>query len=203
MNQALFEQYEVAREQGNKPLAASLIASFVETFATDDEREQWTRWYFDNRATRHVIRHEVFEQVIFPALLTGYQRSDPWCIEMLERCDQNLYRAKHLWAQIGHQTGMQMAERLLALRPEDRQAKTRVLEYLINGFRYSEHEWPAGILYGSDGATACQCDEILLDVRRARTLDEACVHSSFLSQFEARVQQYRQRLGAANQSSDC
>lgn len=202
MNQALFEQYEVAKEHGNKRLAAGLITSFIETFATGDEREEWTRWYFSNRPTGHAIRHELFEQVIFPVLLAGYRRSDPWCIEMLERCDQNLYRAEHLWAQIGHQTGMQLAERLLALTPDDRQTQARVLAHLIEWFRYSEHEWPAGILYGNDGATALQCDEILLDVRRASTLDEACVYSVFLNQFESKVRQYIQRLGAANRSPD-
>lgn len=198
MNQALFEQYEVARELGNKRLAASLIAGFIETFATDDEREEWTRWYFSNHPLAHAIRHELFEQVIFPVLLAGYRQSDPWYIEMLERCDQNLYKAEHLWAQIGHQTGMQLAERLLALKPDDRHAKARVLEHLIDGFRYSEHEWPSGILCGADGATALQCNEILLDVRRARSLDEACVHSSFLNQFDSKVRQYIQRLDATN-----
>ena len=202
MNQALFKQYEVAKEQGNKHLASSLISSFIETFATDEEREEWTRWYFSNRPVVHAIRHELFEQVIFPVLLAGYQRSDPWCIEMLERCAQSLYRSEHLWAQIGHQTGMQLAERLFALKPGDRHAKARVLEHLIDGFRYSEHEWPSGILCGADGATALQCDEILLGVHRARTLDEACVHSSFLNQFEAKVRQYIQRLGAVNRSPD-
>ncbi|MFZ2828573.1 hypothetical protein [Hydrogenophaga sp.] len=202
MNQALFEQYEVAKEQGNKRLAASLLARFIETFATDEEREEWTRCYFSNRPVVHAIRHELFEQVIFPVLLAGYQRPDPWCIEMLERCVQNLYGAEHLWAQIGRQTGMQLAERLLALKPDDRQTQARVLAHLIEWFRYSEHEWPAGILYGNDGATALQCDEVLFEVRRARTLDEACVHSAFLNQFEEKVQQYIQRLGAANRSPD-
>jgi hypothetical protein len=202
MNQSLFVQYEVAKEQGNKRLAASLIASFVETFATNEEREEWTRWYFSNRPLVHAIRHELFEQVIFPVLLAGYQRSDPWCIEMLERCAQSLYRSEHLWVQIGHQTGMQLAERLLALKPDDRQTQARVLAHLIEWFRYSEHEWPAGILYGNDGATALQCDEVLLEVRRARALDEACVHTPFLNQFEAKVQQYIQRLEAGNRSSD-
>lgn len=200
MNQALFEQYEVARVQGNKRLAASLIASFIETFATDDKREEWTRWYFINHPARHAIRHELFEQVIFPVLLAGHQRSDPWCIEMLERCDQNLYRAEHLWMQVSHQTGMQLAERLLALKPNDQYARARVLEHLIDGFRYSEHEWPSGILCCADGATALQCNEILLDVRRARILDEDCVHSSFLNQFEAKVRQHIQRLEAASRS---
>ena len=197
MNQALFEQYETAKEQGNKRLAASLIANFIETFTTDEEREVWTRWYVDNRAVGHAVRHELFEQVLFPVFLAGYKRSDPWCIEMLERCAQNLYKAEHLWSQIGHQTEMQLAELRLELTPNDLQAKARVLRHLIEWFNYCEHEWPAGILYGSDGATEPQCQEILQSLRKARELDEERVHSHYLNQFETKVHQYIHRLSQA------
>lgn len=194
MKQTLFEQYETAKEQGNKRLAASLISEFIETFTTDEEREEWTRWYMNNRAVEHTVRHELFEQVIFPVLLAGHQRSDPWCIEMLERCAQNLYKAKHLWSQVGYQTEMQLAEHRLELTPNDLKAKKRVLEHLISWFRYSEHKWPAGILYGSDGATETECQEILHSLHKARMLDGCQVHSHFLDQYEAKVHQYIDRL---------
>ncbi len=197
MKQALFEQYETAKEQGNKRLAASLIADFIKTFATDEEREEWTRWYMSNRAIGHAVRHELFEQVIFPVLLSGHRTSDPWCIEMLERCAQNLYKAEHLWSQVGYQTEMQLAERRLEITPNDMKAKERVLEHLISWFQYSEHEWPAGILYGSDGATELQCQEILRSIHKAHALDNTQAHSHYLDQFEAKVHQYIHRLSQA------
>ena len=197
MKKKLFEQYETAKEQGNKRLAASLIANFIETFTTDAEREEWTRWYVSNRAIGNSVRHELFEQVIFPVLLAGHKRSDPWCIEVLERCAQNLYKAEHLWSQVGYQTEMQLAEHRLELTPNDIATKERVLGHLINWFQYSEHEWPAGILYGSDGATEPQCQEILQSIHKARSLDNGQVHSQYLNQFEAKVHQYIHRLPQA------
>lgn len=197
MKQALFEKYETAKEQGNKRLATSLISEFIDTFTTHEEREEWTRWYMNNRAAEHAVRHEVFEQVIFPVLLARYQRSEPWCIEMLERCTQNLYKAEHLWSQVGHQTEMQLAEHRLELTPNDLKAKERVLEHLISWFSYSEHEWPAAILYGSDGATATECQEILHSLHKARMLDSGQVHSHFLDQYEAKVHHYIDRLSQA------
>jgi hypothetical protein len=194
MNQVLFEQYEAAKAQGNKRLSTSLLACFIETFETDEQREAWTRWYFDHRPVHFAVRHELFERVIFPVLLTGYQRSDSWSLEMLERCSQNLYKAEHLWAQIDHQTQRQLAERLLELQPDDPRASARVLAHLIAGFRYSEHEWPAGILDGANGATAHASGEILLEVHRARALDVGGMHTAFLDQYDEKVRQYIQRL---------
>lgn len=197
MKQALFEQYETTKEQGNKRLATSLISEFIKTFTTNEEREEWTRWYMNNRTVDLFVRHELFEQVIFPVLLAGYQRSDPWCIEMLERCAQNLYRAKHLWSQVDYQTEMQLAEHWLELTPNDIKAKNRVLEHLIRWFRYSEHEWPAGILYGSNGATETECQEFRQSLHKARMLDTGQVYSHFLDQYEAKVLQYIDRLSQA------
>lgn len=194
MKQALFEQYEVAKTRGDQRLAANLIADFIGTFATDEEREEWTRWYLNNGAIGHAVRRELFEQVVFPVLLAGYQRSDPWCVEMLERYAENLYKAEHLWSQIGYQTKMQLAERRLELTPNDIETKERLLKNFINWFQYSEHEWPAGILYGADGATEPQCQEILQGIHKARALDEGRVHSRYLDQYEAKVQQYIHRL---------
>jgi hypothetical protein len=41
----------------------------------------------------------------------------------------------------------------------------------LDGFEYSEHEWPAGILYGMNGANLEQCQEIASAVTEARALD--------------------------------
>jgi|SRR6185369_11112668 len=37
-------------------------------------------------------------------------------------------------------------------------------EALLNGLRYAVHELPAGILYGSDGASAKECAELLANL---------------------------------------
>ncbi|MCQ4166094.1 hypothetical protein [Tahibacter harae] len=194
MEHALFEQYVTAKAQGEKRLASHLIARFIATFSTDEERETWTRWYLDSRTGDRRIRHELFEHVIFPVLLAGYQRSDLWCLEMLDRYAQNLYRAQHLWARVGYRTDVQFAQQRLALAPHDGQARARVLQHWIGWFGHSEHEWPTGILYGMDGATEQQCAEILAQVHEVRALDQEGRYRDYLDQFEAKVRQYLQRL---------
>jgi hypothetical protein len=56
------------------------------------------------------------------------------------------------------------------------------------------HEWPGGILFGTDGATRQECDQILQEVEYAKKLDLGARHSIFLSIFEARVLEYIDRL---------
>ena len=197
MQEALFEQYEAAKARGDKRLASSLVARFVATFATDEERGAWTRRYLDSSLIHHTIRYELFEHVIFPVLLAGYQKSDPWCLAMLDRHAQNLYRAKHLWAKVGDEGDVQFAQRWLELEPENAQARGRVLEHWMTWFGYCEHEWPAGILYGMNGATESECGEILDKVCEIRALDRDGVHRDYLDQFEAKVLQYRKRLSYA------
>lgn len=194
MNQIIFESYEAAREQGNKRLASSLIADFVASFSTFEERSDWAYWYFANRTFGHTVRHELFEHVIFPVLLKGYKCSDPWSLLWLERCEQNLCKAKQLWAQVNHKTAAQFLEELIAVEPNNLPVKQRLLSHHINGFKYSEHEWPTGILCGMDGANCEQCEEILRSIELANTLDTERAHTNYLAEFESKVRQYLVRL---------
>ncbi len=72
--------------------------------------------------------------------------------------------------------------------------RQRLLRTLLDGFAYSQHERPAGILSGTDGASAADCDEILAEVSFARTLDVEAAHEPFLQEFERRAREYQQRL---------
>ena len=194
MNQTIFDCYEVARAQGNKRLASSLISEFVASFSTLEDRSAWTHWYFSNRTFEHTVRHELFEHVIFPVLLKGYKCSDPWSLQWLERCEQNLYKAKQLWAQVDHKSADKFLEELIAVEPNNLLAKQRLLSHRINSFRYCEHEWPAGILFGMDGANYEQCEEILQSIEHTNALDTERAYSNFLAEFESKVRQYLARL---------
>ncbi|MBP6529304.1 MAG: hypothetical protein KA260_04235 [Burkholderiales bacterium] len=194
MNAELFDLYEAARSRGDNRLSTKALKEFIDSFCSNEEREDWTRWYLTNRSVSQRMRHEIFEGVVFPVLLTGYKLGDPWCIGWLEACMQNLYSAKHLWAQIGYKSALELAEELVAASPCDADAKQRVLSHLIAWFHHCEHEWPAGILYGMNGATPEQCKEIGVCVVRAKALDEQHEHADFLASFETKVDSYLQRL---------
>lgn len=56
------------------------------------------------------------------------------------------------------------------------------------------HEWPAGILYGADGATTDECKEILSVLDEVEELDEVGSHSNLLNDVRTKTQQYIERL---------
>ncbi len=171
-----------------------MIKDFVATFSSITDRTTWAHWYFDNRQPSNTIRHELYEQVIFPVLIAGYSRSDPWSLKWLERTAQNLYKAERLWAQVDYKPAIYFAKKRLALCPNGADAKQTVLSHLVKQFSHAEHEWPAGILCGMNGATMEHCTEILNDVELARTLDQGSEHTEFFSNFVSKVHDYQSRL---------
>jgi hypothetical protein len=68
------------------------------------------------------------------------------------------------------------------------------LKSLLDFFCYASHEWPAGILWGSDGAILDQCNEIMSEVTLARGLDRECAYASSIDEFESKLKQYQERL---------
>lgn len=59
---------------------------------------------------------------------------------------------------------------------------------------YTIHEWPSGVLYGADGATPEECNEILEATQELRRLDNSASCSSFASNVEEKTLRYRERL---------
>jgi hypothetical protein len=58
--------------------------------------------------------------------------------------------------------------------PNDRVARQRLLRILRSRFEYALHELPAGVLYGHDGATPEQCDEMEDELRFFESLVREC-----------------------------
>jgi hypothetical protein len=189
-----FERFKKALELGKRAEAAAALKPFIESFSSFDEKADWTKGYLASEPIGHKVRHEVYENVIFPVLLEGYRRSDPWSLRWLARTVQNLYQCDHLWMQIDRKTDYALLKELVELCPDDDGARNDLLSRQIEGFHYSVHEWPAGILYGRDGATIEECIEILEEVAYARSLDRGFLHERFLNDFEAKVHEYQQRL---------
>ena len=189
-----FDRFKQAIDSGKRTEAAAALKPFIESFSSLEEKTTWSKWYLENEALGHKIRHEIYEHVVFPVLLDGYRRSDPWSLLWLARTIQNLYQSKQLWEKIEMKTDYALLKELLVLSPQNEQVESELLSKQLEWFRYSAHEWPAGILYGQDGATANQCIEILEEVCLARKINKDALNEVFLSEFESKVREYRQRL---------
>jgi len=189
-----YEAYKTQLALGQRSAASAALVQFIASFATFDSKSAWVRWYLANERWEHRIRHEIYEQLIFPVLLAGYRQGDLWCLRWLIRTVSNIYTGTQLWEQIERKTELTLREELVARAPEDARARRELVDCLVAMFHHNAHEWPRGILYGMDGASASQCLEILAGAQRALELDVERRHQAFIEDFVTKVQLYQQRL---------
>jgi len=193
MKPELYEQFISLKETGRRAEAKVVLDEFIASFQSLGEKAVWVRAFLERQEFEDKIRHEIYEELVFPVLLEGYSRKDAWSVCNLAKTSQNLYAAKSLHAAVEFRSEFQFLAEAYELEPTE-QIRKYLLDRQIRGFHYSQHEWPAGILYGSNGASLNECDEILQDVAAARTLDRENIHSLFLTEFEIKVKGYKSRL---------
>lgn len=194
MNLEHFERFTRLLELGKRHEATIAIRAFIDSFISLEEKRRWSETYLNARVEGKIIRHEIFESVIFPVLLNGYRKSDPWSLRWLARTSENLYKSKQLWREVEMKTEFSFLAELLALYPADEITRIELLAHHVKGLQYAVHEWPSGILYGSDSATIQECDEIFEDLMRARALDLERLHEVFFADFESKLVEYTTRL---------
>lgn len=193
MKPELYAQFNALKNSGRRPEAKLILAEFIASFQTVIEREIWVREFLHSQEFGHKIRHEIYRQLVFPLLLDGYTRADAWSVFNLAKTAQNLYDSQALHAKIDFQTEWQLLAKAYDLQP-DEPTRQRLLIAHIEGFRYRQHEWPAGILVGANSANLEQCDDILQVIARVRKLDSENLHANFLNEFAEKVGAYKTRL---------
>ena len=192
MKLELYEAYLAHRNAGRKRHANESIRDFVASCSDLSDREAWVRRFLEKGDYEHRIRHEVYAGLIFPVLAEGYARKEFWSVYWLGRTAQNLYAAPSLHAQVEYKVERHFFREAYALNPTD-EVRRCLLSAYVSEFQYCQHEWPAGILCGMDGASLEECAEILRDVAFVRTIDDGA-HEALLSEFEGRVLAYMERL---------
>lgn len=194
MDEALYSEYLEARRRGDDRRASTTVAAFVSSFADDDERARWTWEHLPSlEINRHGrLRHELYEGVVFPVLVRGYQRDDVDSLLWLAKTWTNLVSATHLWERIGRESAIDMLRRAYRLAPDRADVRLALLTELLRIFAFIDHEWPASLIW-----TAEEVPELLADVELARTLAVGADHEAAiqadLDQFEAHVLEFRDR----------
>lgn len=109
------------------------------------------------------VRLPLFRRVIFPALLAGIQSSVTGSARWLAGFAQLLYKSPSCAEQLAENRRSEFGLLLQAIHddPNDHLAKKRLLKLMRSRFDYVLHELPGGVLYGHDGATIDECDELL------------------------------------------
>jgi hypothetical protein len=195
-----YEHFKIHLARGDRAAAKTHIKRFVDSFEEVDDKKAWVKWYLENEERGHLVRHEIYEHLVFPVLLEGYRRSDAWSLRWLARTSQNLYRADDLWLQIARKTEHGLLTQLYAQCPCDKEVAKALLRSHSQGFQYMIHEWPHGILYGHNSASLEECELILCQLNLVRQLDNDQTHSAFLDEVESKVFEYQSRLNRTKHS---
>ena len=139
------------------------------------------------------INHLLWRGIVFRWASTRLT-TDADAIRCLIKTVQNLYNDKEAHGQVGHITEEGLIRGLLEIEPGDSWAKEKLQSFLSKWLAYTIHEWPQGVLYGSDGATIKQCDEILAAVQELKSLDTNNTHRQLAADVERKTLEYRTRI---------
>ncbi len=192
MNEQLYHEF-LDKRHLDKERAPLALAEFIASFEDEQAKGEWVREFLNRGDYGHKIRHEIYRDLIFPLLLCGFRDEDSWAIYQLSRTIQNVYDVKEFWKEIGCATKLDLLEKSYFLAPSD-EVRRELLQQLIQWFDYCQHEWPSGILFGNDGASPEQCQQLLDEIAKVRNLDKGQKHQQFLDDFEDKVRRYQQRL---------
>lgn len=191
-----YQDFKELGEKGLRKQASKSLRAFISSFNNKKEIEEWVWDYLPKlEANRHLrIRHEIFHELVYPILRLGYEKKDFSSTLWLGKLSQNIYCSRKLHEELDWVTEFDLYNKSYEINPENNEARLLLLQSIISWLKYSEHEWPSGILYGHNGATIEECDEIDTDVQKVLQLDKECKYSEFIKQYVEKLSEYRDRL---------
>jgi len=186
------------QSQGLKEKATETITKFINSFENDEEKELWVLEYLPkfepNIYGTLRLRHELFEEIVFPVLLAGYNNKNVELMLWLAKLCQNLYQNEKIWEKINFKPEAVIIEECYNLDPDNEVIREKLLGLKIYQIDYHIHEWPAGILYGHNGATIDECNILLDEIPLIRKLDTNKEHQEFIQDYEDKIKEYMERM---------
>jgi hypothetical protein len=195
MNIQYYENYKKFQSVGLKAKAKESLGEFIASFSDKNDKATWVWNYLsDVSLNRQIIRYEIFEQLIFPILLEGYENKDFQSMLWLAKLIGEVEQARSLHEKIDFKTGYSLYMECYEKEPENQEVINLILHDLVQWFEHSQHEWPIGILYHANFATKEQCIEIRQKLAFARELDKKAISADFFAQFEDKLNQHESKL---------
>lgn len=163
----LWFTYLAAESRGAREVKLRALDEFIEELFRLPDAD-WKRWAL-KLAERVVddcepipVRQPLFDRVLLPALddaltqrMAGSARWLAGFVNHLQRFSGNQERGS--LKNVSEQALLRIA---LEHDPCDSRARCKLIERVAQYFQYTLHELPWGVLYGADGATVSQCDEL-------------------------------------------
>ena len=186
------------KNQGLKEKTTGAITKFIDSFENYEEKESWVLEYLPKLETniygRIQVRYELFEQIIFPVLLRGYNNKNVELMLWLAKLCVDFYQNEKVWEKINYISKVEIIEECYTLEPDNEAIRKLLLQLKIEEVEYSTHEWPDGILYGHNGATIDECNILLEEIPFINKLDKNKEYQEFIQDYENKVKEYMKRL---------
>jgi len=185
LNATLYSEYRNLTALGDRSRAAKFVAQFIASFEDEAERAVWVREFLEGGDYGHKIRHELYRDLIFPELYSGYQASDPWSLYFLAHTIQNVYDVRKLHEQLDMATDYSLLSSCFRIAPDFRDVRVQLLDRVCLGLNFAIHEWPAGL--------CSEIEDVESELRFARTLDSENRLTAMLEDVEAILAEARER----------
>ena len=147
-----------------------------------------------NDAIDGKINQRLFRGILYPIIESGLEHNDKNAFIMAIKCVQNIYADKLVYKKLNYITEIQLLKRLIDADPANEWARIKYIDAITNWIKYCIHEWPTGILYGSDGATMDECDDIIVTIDETSKMDIECRYANLLCDAKSKTILYKQRL---------
>ena len=196
MDLGLYEQFKFACKTKVKADEKKFVALFVQSFQNDEERLSWAKSFLGAAGSRGKIRYELYEGIIFPALLSEYKNGSAWAGLWLARTFENILTSEALSQHFEGITPVQLYQECLDKDPTNDEVRGELVDAKVESMEYAIQPWPKRVIY-ADGETAV---EFLAEVALARALDKECLHTAFFDRVEQILGEDQTRVKVARPS---
>ncbi len=195
MEEKFYDEFEKYKNLGLKKKAKKTLDQFISSFLSFDEKKKWAESVISRFIKEDCkIRHELFEQIIFPVLYEGYKEKEFEATFRLSQLTQNMYQSKKAQELLGDITAEQLLIQCSKIDPSNEVVRKKRLHLGLNWLDFSVHEWPSGILYGMNGATLAQCEEIEYSLAELIELDKANEYEEEFASYREKLDEYKKRI---------
>ena len=195
ITQQLWSDYLRAEQDRIRDVMLSALDRFIRAFVrlSETSQREWALHLASDVADQGAdipVRFPLFERVLLPVLAAGVADERPGCARWLAHFESQLMNAKRIVLPDRLLSAAGLLLEALRVDPLDRRAREGLVRRRASYLRYTLHELPAGVLYGHNGATLTECDELLAELadfrehvdilgdtaRFAALIDECALH---------------------------
>jgi hypothetical protein len=195
MNIEHFNEYLKYEQMGIKTKEKECLNYFINSFENYNEKVLWTIEYLPklkfNKNGR--IRNELFEEIVFPVLLEGYNNKNIKLMLWMVKLNQNLYQNNKLWKKVNYASSLELIRECYKIEPNDNEIIDLYLEIIIDKILFRIHEWPFGILIGNTFAEKDECKKLLEEIPLLKKLDRNKKYSELIMEYENIINEYIKR----------